>query len=107
MGDFVRKIDGLGEGYLEKINEECEDLDESNKILHTAVGIRRDIEKLDAAIDYPNAHEVDIDPSAAFVPDSLQNVFQCLLDKHAFNSADQDFKSSNETRRRYSIHHTS
>jgi len=73
-----------------------------SQILHRAVSIiRRDREKLQRTTEYPNTQEIDLNASAAFVPDSLKSTLQWLIDKQAFDSADQDYKSTETTRCRY------
>ena len=102
VGDLLRKIKAVTEAEKDEIEEECEEQEQPYKILHKAVGIlRKDIEKLHITSEYPNIHEVTLEYSKAFVPESLQKVLQWLLDKHAFDCADRDYRSSEDIRRKY------
>ena len=102
VGDLLRKIKTVTEAEQEEKDEECEEQEQPYRILHKAVGIlRKDIENLDITSEYPTIHEVSLDSSKKFVPESLQNVLQWLLDKHAFDLADRDYRSSEDITRKY------
>jgi hypothetical protein len=90
------------ENFESLMDDDVEDEPNVYTSLHKAVGLlRQAILAIEHTNEYPASNEVSIEASEAFVPKHLAVAMKWLIDKNAFDSADPEYVSSNDTKRKY------
>ena len=97
-----RLKDTQSEQHIEMLTDDSDKEKNVYSSLHRAIGMLREaIQAIPNTNEYPGSNEVSLHSSEKFVPKPLAVAMKWLLSTNAFNSADPDYHTSDNIKRKY------